>query len=345
MMAGMMSRGMICGADEIGLATESDGGIMVLENIWNTDILESQIGESLFDLTLPFPGINGELYQYPLRDMTFEIDNKFITNRPDLFGVYGNAREWHAVFDIPFTEYNSKNTKVETKILPLNIETNRCLAYNAIRMENITVANSPFGIRVMMERAGLTPKFDLVDITNCILTEFGQPMHVFDAAKVVGTISVRLAKEGEKLLALNAVEYILTTEDMVIADDNGPIALAGVIGGMDSAVSKTTTSVIWESATFDAVSIRLSAQRHGVRTDASTRYEKSLDPLLSVSACARIYDYLKFMDKNIQVTAIGSYVDSKQINEVILDVKYEWLDMKAGTQISHKIVDEILERL
>ncbi len=104
-------------------------------------------------------------------------------------------------------------------------------------------------------------------------------------------------------MALNGIEYTLTTEDMVIADDNGPIALAGVIGGMDSAVSLETRNIIWESATFDAVSVRLSAQRHGIRTDASTRYEKSLDPLLASSATSRIWDYLEFLKKNIEVTA------------------------------------------
>ena len=196
MMAGMMSRGMICGADEIGLATESDGGIMILENTWDRDLLESQVGKSLFDLSLSFPGMGGKTYTYTLRDTTFEIDNKFITNRPDLFGVYGNAREWHAVFDIPFTEYTPGiQSSNDTPTLPLNIETDRCLAYNAIKMENITVNKSPFGISLMMERAGLAPKMDLVDITNLILTEFGQPMHVFDADKVSGTITVRLAKK------------------------------------------------------------------------------------------------------------------------------------------------------
>lgn len=183
-MAGMMSRGMICGADEIGLATESDGGIMILENMWDASLLESRIGESLFNLTLSFPGMNGTNYEYTLRDTTFEIDNKFITNRPDLFGVYGNAREWGAVFGLLFTPYIPKNRTKNTKELPLKIETTRCLAYNAIRMNNITVSKSPMGISLMMERAGLAPKMDLVDITNLLLTEFGQPMHVFDADKI-----------------------------------------------------------------------------------------------------------------------------------------------------------------
>ena len=345
MMAGMMSSGMICGADEIGLASESDGGIMILENMWDSQLLESRIGESLFDLTLLFPGINGKDHEYTLRDTTFEIDNKFITNRPDLFGVYGNSREWGAVFDLPFSPYIPKNEVENIKELPLKIETDRCLAYNAIRMNNISVSKSPMGISLMMERAGLTPKMDLVDITNLILTEFGQPMHVFDAGKVSGTISVRLAKIGEKLIALNGIEYALTTEDMVIADDNGPIALAGVIGGMDSAVSLETQNVIWESATFDAVSVRLSAQRHGVRTDASTRYEKSLDPLLANFATSRIWDYLEFLGKNIEVGAIWSYLDTKQVNTPIIDVDYDFINMKAGAAIPHAKVNKILKDL
>ncbi len=345
MMAGMMSRGMICGADEIGLATESDGGIMVLENIWYKDLLESRIGESLFDLTLSFPGMNETKYEYSLRDTIFEIDNKFITNRPDLFGVYGNAREWGAVFGLPFNPYIPKNRTENSQKLPLKIETNRCLAYNAIRMDNITVSKSPIGISLMMERAGLAPKMDLVDITNLILTEFGQPMHVFDADKISGIITVRLAKTGEKLMALNGVEYKLTPEDMIIADDNWPIALAGVIGGMDSAVSTETTNVIWESATFDAVSVRLSAQRHGIRTDASTRYEKSLDPLLASFATSRIWDYLEFLGKNIVLEAVGSYIDTKQVNIPIIDVDYEFINMKAGVNIPHETVNKILNDL
>jgi len=147
------------------------------------------------------------------------------------------------------------------------------------------------------------------------------------------------------MTALNGIEYTLTEEDMVIADDNGPIALAGVIGGMDSAVSEATTNVIWESATFDAVSVRLSAQRHGVRTDASTRYEKSLDPLLANFALGRIYDYLEFLGKNIETTAIGSYLDTKQVNKPIINVTYDFINTKAGTVIPHEKVNTILTRL
>lgn len=146
-------------------------------------------------------------------------------------------------------------------------------------------------------------------------------------------------------MALNGLEYTLTTEDMVIADDNGPIAIAGVIGGMDSAVSESTTSIIWESATFDAVSVRLSAQRHGIRTDASTRYEKSLDPLLASFATARIFDYLEFLRKNIEITAIGSYIDETQVRNISIDVDYDFINTKAGTQIPEHVIESILSRL
>ena len=114
---------------------------------------------------------------------------------------------------------------------------------------------------------------------------------------------------------------------------------------MDSAVSETTTNIIWESATFDAVSVRLSAQRHGIRTDASTRYEKSLDPLLADFATNRIFDYLRFLEKNIKVTAIATYLDEKQVKKITLDVSYDFINMKAGVKIPKETVQKILERL
>lgn len=345
MMAGMMSRGMICSDDELWLATERSEGIMNLEEHWDRETLESMLGKSFFDLTLPFVGMNGTVYYFSLRDATFEIDNKFITNRPDLFSVYGNAREWHAIFDIPFTEYSSNQQLATNSQFPITIETDKVLSYHARKMEWVSVRKSPFGMSVMMERSGLTPKMDIVDITNCILTEFGQPMHAFDADKINWGIVIRMAKEGEKLLALNGVEYVLTPDDMVIADHEKPIALAGIIGGMESAVTESSTNIIWESACFDAVNIRLSAQRHGIRTDASTRYEKSLDPLLAEFALPRITDYTNFLWKTGTITSSASYVDISQINHITLDIPYDFINMKAGATIPREEVHDILTRL
>jgi phenylalanyl-tRNA synthetase beta chain len=218
MMAGMMSRGMICGADEISMSTESSGGIMILEEDWDETLLEEMLGKSFFDLTLPFPGKNGEIYQYPLRDTTFEIDNKFITNRPDLFSVIGNAREFHAVFDVDFV-YPTSESLLQANIRNTHIKTDRVYAFHTVEMGDISVGKSPYGISLMMERSGLAPKMDIVDITNLIMTELGQPMHVFDADKINGDISVRMATGGETLTALNGITYTLTAEDIVIADE------------------------------------------------------------------------------------------------------------------------------
>lgn len=344
-MAGMTSRGMICGADEIWLARESDGGIMILENIWEKSLLENMIGQSVFDLTVDFPWIGNKIYNYTLWDTTFEIDNKFITNRPDLFGIYGNAREWGAIFDIDFKSYLPQKKYHCKTAFPLKISTDRCIAYHAIKMEDISVWTMPLGIQLMMDRSDLTTKMDIVDITNCILNEFGQPMHVFDADKVQGGIEVRLARPWETILALNDIEYILTEEDMIIADDTWPIAIAWVIGGKNSAVCMDTKSVIWESATFDANSIRLTAQRHNIRTDASTRYEKSLDPLLSAFVIDRVFDYLDFLQKNINITAMSSYVDESQINHIELEIDYNFISTKAGKKIQKKTILSILEKL
>ena len=132
---------------------------------------------------------------------------------------------------------------------------------------------------------------------------------------------------------------------MIIADDNGPLALAGVIGGLDSSVAESTTNIIWESATFDAVSVRLSAQRHGVRTDSSTRSEKSLDPLLSKFATSRIQDYMRFLDKNIEIQSTYSYIDTNQVKTIHLTVSYDFINMKAGATIPQENVNKILKNL
>lgn len=347
MMAGMMSRGMICSDDELGLATERAEGIMVLEHTWKSEELENMIGKSFFDLALPFVGISWAPYEFTLRDTTFEIDNKFITNRPDLFSVYGNAREWHTVFGADFHPYLEQEASIADmgSRFQLDIQTEKCFAYNAWKMENISVRKSPWWMSLMMERAWLNVKMDIVDITNCIMTEVGQPMHAFDADKISWWITVRMAKAGEKLLALNGVEYALHEEDMVIADQNGPVALAGVIWGMDSAVSLETKNIIWESACFDPISVRLTAQRHGIRTDASTRYEKSLDPLLTKKALIRVVDYMKFLGKDTTISASASYVLEKSIKNVSIELSYEFLEKKIGITIPKDEVDSILKKL
>ncbi len=344
MMAGMMSRGMICSDDELGLASGEADGIMILEQIWDSLLLESMIGRSFYDLEISLPGIGKSIYTTKIRDTVFEIDNKFITNRPDLFSVVGNAREFHTVFETPFVPYTSQEI-LPKETLETEILSDRVLSYHLLGMEGIEVDDTPWGLSLMMHRAGLTPKMDIVDITNCIMTELGQPMHAFDAAKIAWHIIVRMARAWETLLALNGNEYILTTEDIVIADTKKVLAIAGVIGGMESAVSRETKEIYWESACFDPSSVRFTSQRLGLRTDASTRYEKSLDPLLAPSGITRAIEYMKFLWKKYEMSGYSGYINASRVNHIAIEVTHHQINSKIGVMIPAETLEWILGRL
>ncbi|MDP2103448.1 MAG: phenylalanine--tRNA ligase subunit beta, partial [Candidatus Gracilibacteria bacterium] len=178
-----------------------------------------------------------------------------------------------------------------------------------------------------------------------IMTELGQPMHAFDADKIEGNIIVRQAKDGETILALDGREYTLSHKDLVIADSKKPIAIAGIIGGMDSAVSETTRNVFFESACFDPVSVRLTAQRLGIRTDASMRYEKSLDPLLAETALPRIFDLLAFIKKTGTFDGDFTYLDTDRVNLRKIGTDIDFVEKKLGLPIPKADIENILHRL
>lgn len=214
-----------------------------------------------------------------------------------------------------------------------------------VSVENIQSGTSPLGIDWILRKAGLSPKFDLVDITNYIMTELGQPMHAFDAEKVVGTLTVRQARDGETVLALDSKEYALTSKDVVIADSEKVLAIAGVIGGMSSAISETTKHVYFESACFDPVSVRLTSQRLAIRTDASMRFEKSLDPTLASRAMPRVFDLLAFLGKDGVCTGAFSYLDSAKVRDITIETNLDFVEKKLGLRISKERTEEILRRL
>lgn len=227
----------------------------------------------------------------------------------------------------------------------MGIESPNVLSYELISIENIQAGISPLGIDQMLRKAGISPKYDLVDITNYIMTELGQPMHAFDAEKVVGAITVRQARDGETMLALDAKEYTLTSKDIVIADSEKVLAVAGVIGGMNSAVSETTKNVYFEAACFDPVSIRLTSQRLAVRTDSSMRFEKSLDPTLAARALPRVFDLLKFLGKNGNCIGVFSYLDQTKVRDITINTDLAFVEKKLGLKISTERVEDILARL
>ncbi|EKE28051.1 MAG: hypothetical protein ACD_3C00106G0010 [uncultured bacterium (gcode 4)] len=338
------SNWMICSEDELDLQDTRAPWIMRLEEYFNPKILEDNIWKSFFDLKINILGFNGLPYESALKDIVFEIDNKFITNRPDLFSVEWNAREFSAIFDLPFANYENQYVFSDNK-LNVNILTDKVLSYHLVKVNDVQSAESPFSIKYTLYKSWINPKFDLVDMTNYVMTELGQPMHAFDADKIVGSITVRPAKSGETLLALNWETYKLDERDTVIADDVKVLAIWWIIWGQDSAISDTTKDIYIESACFEASSIRLSAQRLWVRTDSSTRYEKSLDPLLTYKALSRALDFLKFVWKNWDISGDFEYLNKSALKNVELILDPEFVRTKIGVFIPNAEIERILKAL
>ena len=259
-MGGILSQGMVIDNQELGM---KNAGFM--------QFTESDTGKTLAEI-LPM-----------CADQLFDIDNKSLTHRPDLMGHLGFARELGAIFDVPFT-YDYQSDKIShlaprtSKDLKVTIDTPHCRRFMGARLSGITVADSPLETSVLLENLGTRAISNIVDITNLILLKHGQPMHAFDASKVKGAIIVRQAKAGEKLIALDEIEYELTPDDIVIADEEKVLSIGGVMGGLESAVTAKTTEVIFECANFCPMMIRKTSQRLGLRSESSMRYEKSLDP-------------------------------------------------------------------
>jgi phenylalanyl-tRNA synthetase beta chain len=288
-------------------------------------------------------------------DAIIEIDNKSLTHRPDLWGHYGMAREVVAITKVGQSSRPvALLDPVKLDLLPtgpaaVKIEVpdyNLCPRYSALVFENVTVQPSPLWLQYRLEAIGLNPINNIVDVTNFIMAELAQPMHAFDADKLTGdTIYVRPAREGETILALNDEPYDLTPANLVIADASGPIAIAGVIGGAASAISNSTTRIVFESANFQAASVRRTSAALKLRTDASMRFEKAQDPENTVRALARAVELLEQVSPGIRV--VGGVADACRPNSapppILLPL--EWLSRKLGRALTGAEVRLILESL
>jgi phenylalanyl-tRNA synthetase beta chain len=260
---GVESEGMICAEDELGLGTAHDG-ILVLPD----GPVGRPAGEAL--------GIS---------DVVLDLNNTGITNRPDLWGHLGVARECAAVFGRALrppgtTAAEALVARATGPAFPVAIEDPAsCRRYVGLVLEGVADGPSPDAVRRRLEAVGLRSVGRLVDLTNLVMLETGQPLHAFDLREVRGgRVVVRRAGPGETMRTLDGKDLVLSPEDLVIADAERVLALAGVMGGAASGVRGDTTAVLLESACFDAARVRRSAIRHGLRTDASARFEKSLDP-------------------------------------------------------------------
>ncbi len=272
---GVKSEGMICGANEIGLA---DAFPHADKEIMDVSWCKSKPGTSLAKA-------------FGLDDTVFDIE--VTTNRPDAFSIVGLAREAAAILGGKFTWKEPvmpslpKSAKIQ-EIAVRNQSPRLCARYQAVVMDNITVGPSPWWLKNRLRLAGIRPINNVVDVTNYVMLEYGQPMHAFDYDKIAGkTIVVRTAKAGEKLFMLDGRTMELGADQLVIADAEKPMAVAGVMGGEDSAVHADTKTIVFESATFDPVSVRRTARALNLMSDASLRFEKGLPEELTTAALAR----------------------------------------------------------
>jgi len=281
-------------------------------------------------------------------DSVIEIDNKSITHRPDLWGHFGMAREVAAIVREALRD-PVQPWVVPDGPAPIHVaidDLDLCPRYSALVFENVTVQPSPLWLQYRLTAIGLNPINNVVDATNFILAELAQPMHAFDRHLLNGdTIFVRRAHEDEYFRALNDEEYTLHPSNLVIADAKGAVALAGIIGGMDSAISQGTTSIVLESACFNASSIRRTSSALKLRTDASIRFEKSQDPANTVRGLARAVELLREISPGIRL--VGGLADARMTiappPPILLPM--DWLVRKLGKNVSPDDVRDILERL
>ena len=328
---GEESYGMICAEDEIGIGTSHDGILVLSEN--------AEIGTPLSNLF--------ETYE----DHIYEIG--LTPNRSDAMSHYGVARDLRAglalektqppLNTIPVSSFHVENT---TSPIEIEVEEHELVPrYLGMVISGIEVKESPTWLKDRLKSIGLNPINNIVDVTNFILHGIGQPLHAFDYNKIKGSkVVVRKAKQGEKLLCLDEVDRELATDDLVICDTEGPMCIAGVFGGHHSGVSNTTTSIFLESAYFDAVSVRKTAKRHGLNTDASFRFERGIDIEFCEIALKRAAILIREVAGGVISSEISSFYP-KEKESVQLFLNYKKLNAILGHQIEKEKIKSILVSL
>jgi len=325
------SHGMICAEDELGLG-ESHDGIMIL----NEDLVAGTPAAKIFDI---------------VTDEVFEIG--LTPNRADAMSHLGVARDLKAGLNQKnvHTELitpSVSNFRVDKRTLKIDIkleDSKLAPRYCGVTISGITVKPSPAWLQNRLKAIGLTPKNNVVDVTNYVLHELGQPLHAFDAAKIKGNkVLIKTAVAGTKFVTLDDVERTLHEEDLVICDENGPMAIAGVMGGKKSGVTTSTATIFLESAYFNPVSIRKTAKRHGISTDASFRFERGIDPTITPYA-------LKRAALLIQETAGGEItcdledIYPKKIEDFSVFLNFDTVTRTIGQELSKENIKKILVSL
>lgn len=329
---GVASNGMMCSLGELGLSVNDfpyaiEDGIFIIEE-------DCKPGQDIREVT----GLNDTVVE-------FEIT----PNRPDCLSVIGLAREAAVTFDkkltLPDSEVKGSGGSTKDFVDAKVHEPKLCTRYMARAVRNVKIGPSPLWMRQRLRSAGVRPINNIVDITNFVMLEYGQPMHAFDYRQIKGgIINVRLAKDGETITTLDGVERKLDDKMLVIADSDKPVAVAGVMGGEFSGIMDDTNTIVFESAMFDPTSVRLTAKRLGMRTEASSRYEKGLDAQNTLNALNRAC-------RLVEILGIGEvcddYIDINNSNYTPTTVKLEpdWINRFLGTNIDRQFMVDTLRKL
>lgn len=331
-MRGVESFGMFCGLETLGLTVHDfpyadPDGVLVIQE-------PCQVGEDIHSAL----GLNDT-------SVEFEITS----NRPDCLSVIGLAREAAATFHVPLhlhaPAFHANSESISEQLSVEVQNTTLCPRYCAGMVKNVKIGPSPRWMRERLRASGVRPINNLVDITNYVMLEYGQPMHAFDLRYVQDAkITVRNAKNGEQITTLDGTERKLSPEMLVIADSEKPIAVAGVMGGEYSGIMEDTTTVVFESAYFEPTQVRLTAKKLGMRTDASARYEKGLDPNSTITVLSRAFELVEQLGAG---EVVGGIIDVNNVGEPKPPVPFDanWINGFLGTNIPESDMIHYLNEL
>lgn len=325
---GIVSNGMMCSEEELGIAGENPvHGLMILPE-------DTPIGRDIKEVL----GLNNAI-----------IDFEITSNRPDCLSVVGMARETAATlgtsYRLPETNFKFHTSGNIDEILKVDVKDNLCNRYMARAVVDVKIEPSPQWMQERLMDAGVRPINNIVDITNFVMLELGQPMHAFDKREITsGKIVVDRAKAGEKFVTLDETERQLNENILCIKDGDMTIGLAGIMGGLNSEIKEDTVEVVFESANFDGTNIRVASQKLGLRTEASARFEKEIDPNIVQTAMDRACALVEQLNAGKIVNGtIDIYKKPKEEKYMTVDSK--WINKFLGTELSASEMKEYLDRL
>lgn len=329
---GVESNGMLCSLGELGLDKRDfpyaiEDGIFIMQE-------DCEIGQDIRSAI-------------GLDDISVEFE--ITSNRPDCLSVIGLARETAAAFDLPLNvkapEFKGVDGNVNDYLKVDIVNTEKCQRYCAGIVKNVKIEPSPRWMRERLRASGVRPINNFVDITNYVMLEYGQPMHAFDLRYVGGAhINVRNAVNGEKIMTLDGVERELSDDMLVIADEKKPVAVAGIMGGEYSGIMEDTTTVVFESAYFEPTQVRRTSKKLGLKSDASSRYEKGVDRLISMTCLKRAFELVEILGAG---EVVNSVIDCDHTDKTPAEVEFnaDWINGFLGTDIPEADMKDYLSRL